>query len=116
MLSTGAEPGAAYNCGVRSFPLVVLYRRTGCHLCDDARTALDAILDARGAAGLGGVEVVERDIDADDDLRRRLTSSIPVIEIGDRTLELAISPGKLRRFVDEALSADPPAAGPHLTS
>jgi hypothetical protein len=69
---------------------------------------LDAILAARGEAR----PIEERDIDLDDELRRRFMTTIPVVEIGDRRYELATSPGKLRRFVAEALetrSGEPPA-------
>ena len=86
----------------------MLYRRAGCHLCDEARATLDAILSARGDAR----PIEERDIDLDEELRRRFMTTIPVVEIGDRRYELATSPGKLRRFVAEALetrSGEPPA-------
>jgi glutaredoxin len=86
---------------VPSSPTVVLYRRAGCHLCDEARATLDAILEARNDAA---PVVEERDIDADEGLQRRFMSTIPVVEIGDRRLELAISPGRLRRFVTDALA------------
>jgi hypothetical protein len=86
-------------------PVIVFYRRTGCHLCDEARTSLDAILKARAVAGGAATRVEERDIDADEHLQRRFMTTIPVVEIGDRRLELAISPAKLRRFVAESLDA-----------
>jgi len=89
---------------VPSSHVVVLYRRAGCHLCDEARTALDAILAAHAVAGPPRPRVEERDIDADDELQRRFMTSIPVVEIGGRRLELAISPSRLRRFVNEALA------------
>jgi Glutaredoxin-like domain (DUF836) len=92
--------------------VIVFYRRAGCHLCDEARTALDAILDARAATGRAPTTVEERDIDADDELRRRFMTTIPVVEIGDRRLELAISPAKLRRFVAESLDAPERAETP----
>jgi glutaredoxin len=87
---------------VPSSPTVVLYRRAGCHLCDEARATLDTILEAR--EGLLPV-VEERDIDVDPDLQRRFMSTVPVVEIGDRRYELAISPGRLRRFVTDALAS-----------
>jgi Glutaredoxin-like domain (DUF836) len=86
-------------------PVIVFYRRAGCHLCDEARASLDAILAARAVDGRARTTVEERDIDADDDLQRRFMTTIPVVEIGDRRLELVISPAKLRRFVAESLDA-----------
>ncbi|HEY3522809.1 MAG TPA: glutaredoxin family protein [Candidatus Limnocylindrales bacterium] len=91
-------------------PTIVLYRRAGCHLCDEARAILDAILAARADGGLVAPAVVERDIDADDELRGRFTTTIPVVEIGDDRLELAISARQLRRFVETALAEEPTTA------
>lgn len=89
-------------------PTVVLYRRAGCHLCDEARAALDALVAERAGAGLSVPTIVERDIDADDELQRRFMTSVPVVEVGDRRLELAVSPAKLRRFVDDVLGPRSP--------
>jgi hypothetical protein len=49
------------------------------------------------------VAIVEIDIAADPDLERAFFAVIPVIEVGDRRLELATSPGRLRRLLDETL-------------
>lgn len=87
-------------------PTLVLYRRAGCHLCDEARAALDAILAARAVAGLAAPPVEERDIDADADLQRRFMTAIPVVEVGDRRLELAISARQIRRFLESALAEE----------
>ena len=54
-------------------PTVVLYGRPGCHLCDDARDALERV---RARAPF---ELVERDITADDALHRRYLVRIPVV-------------------------------------
>jgi hypothetical protein len=85
----------------------VLYRRAGCHLCDEARTTVDAILADLAAGGPNAVaaRVEERDVDADETLRQRFTTTVPVVEVGDRRLELATSPLKIRRFLVEALAA-----------
>ena len=85
-----------------------LYTRPGCHLCDDARTVLDAVLAERAAAGLPCPTVVERDIETNDDWQRAFLATIPVIEAGDRRLELATSPARIRRLLAETLDA--PAA------
>lgn len=84
-------------------PDVVLYSRPGCHLCDDAHEALDALLAERAAAGRPVPAIVERNIDEDADLHRRYAFTIPVVAVGDRELDLATSPAKLRRLLDEAL-------------
>ncbi len=58
--------------------LVTLYTRAGCHLCDEAKQVL--------AAARRHVEFTyeERDIDADDELRRLYNEEVPVIAIDGR--------------------------------
>ena len=55
---------------------LVLYSRPGCHLCDEARDILNALI-----LGMKDVEFAERDIDADDELLRAYLERIPVIEL-----------------------------------
>ena len=83
-------------------PDLVLYMRAGCHLCDDAREILQALLAERVAAGRATPRLVERDIDSDPDLQRRFFATIPVVELGAERVELATSPAKLRRLLDAA--------------
>lgn len=52
-------------------PLVVLYTRVGCHLCDEARVRL-------AEAGLRPREV---DIDTQPELLARFQTCVPVVEI-----------------------------------
>jgi glutaredoxin len=54
---------------------VVLYGRPGCHLCDEARSAILAF---------GGVELREIDIESEDRLLASMLERIPVIEVGGR--------------------------------
>ena len=84
-------------------PELVLYGRPGCHLCEDARVTLEAILVDRRSRGLRAPALVERSIDGDDDLQRRYAFTIPVVTLGGRELELATSPAKLRRLLEDAL-------------
>ena len=84
-------------------PDLVLYSRPGCHLCDETRTMLEALLARRAAAGSTLPRLVERDIDGDDDLTRRYLDRIPVVELGAERLELAVGDAGLRRFLDRAL-------------
>ncbi len=84
-----------------------LYTRPGCHLCDDARALLAAIVEERAGAGLPSPTVIERDIDTNDAWQRAHLTSIPVIELGDRRLELAVSPTRIRRLLADVL--DQPA-------
>jgi len=56
-------------------PRVTLYTRAGCHLCEEAKRAIEA---ARGRADFDYQEV---DIDGDRELRRRYNDQVPVIAI-----------------------------------
>ena len=86
-----------------SLPDLVLYRRDGCHLCDEARTALETVLDARRARRLPTPAVVERDIATDPDLERRFGATIPVVELAGERLELVTSAGRLGRLLARVL-------------
>lgn len=86
-------------------PDLVLYGRAGCHLCDEARAILAALLDERAHAGLLAPTVVERDIDTDPAWERAFFATIPVIELGDRRLELVTSAAKVRRLLVDVLDA-----------
>jgi glutaredoxin len=59
-------------------PLVTLYTRAGCHLCDDAKNVLAA------AQRRAAFDYEERDIDADPELRRLYNEEVPVIAIDGR--------------------------------
>ncbi len=68
-------------------PVLTLYGRPGCHLCDEARAVV-----AR-AAGRVAFELVEVDIERDDELFKRYLERIPVVAVdGEERFEL---------FVDE---------------
>ena len=84
-------------------PVLYLYRRAGCHLCDDARATLGLLLADRGSRGLPAPAIVERDIDLDEDWQRRYALTIPVVALGDRELELATSQAALRRLLEDVL-------------
>ena len=69
---------------------VVLYTRAGCHLCDDAQQLLLT----------HGVVPECIDIDADPDLRERLDTCVPVVEInGKIRFRGRIDPLLLRRLL-----------------
>jgi hypothetical protein len=86
-------------------PDLILYRRAGCVMCDETRSIVDVLLDARQQAGLVTPTLVERDIETNPDWERAFFASIPVIELGDRRLELATSAAKVRRLLADVLDA-----------
>jgi glutaredoxin len=70
---------------------VTLYGRDGCHLCDDARAALERV---RAQAPFTLVEV---DITDDDDLHRRYLERIPVVCLdGEELFEYYVDEAALR--------------------
>jgi glutaredoxin len=71
-----------------STPTLTLYSRPGCHLCDDARAALERVR-ARATFSLHEVN-----IETDEELHRRYLERIPVVTLGDEEL--------FEFFVDEA--------------
>jgi glutaredoxin len=76
-----------------SAPNVVLYTRSGCHLCDDA---LQLLL-------LHGLTPTMVDIDADPTLRMRFDASVPVVEIDGRVrFRGRVEPILLRRILRSA--------------
>ena len=84
-------------------PELILYTRDGCHLCDEARAIVQGLLEDRAARGRRTAAIRERDITTNADWERAYFATIPVVEIDGRRLELATSPAKLRRFLDDAL-------------
>jgi Glutaredoxin-like domain (DUF836) len=87
-------------------PDLVLYGRPDCGLCDETRAVLHALLDDRRKSGRPVPTLVELDIEADPVLERDFGARIPVVELGERRLELVTSAARLRRLLAEALDAE----------
>ena len=86
-----------------SSPTIVLYGKPGCGLCEEARTILDQLLAERAASGRPTALVEERNILTHEAWERAFFQEIPVVEVGQRRLALAISPAKLRLLLAETL-------------
>ena len=72
--------------------IVTLYTRPGCHLCEEARAAIEALRGEPPA-----FELREIDIEADDRLLARMLERIPVVEVdGEIVSELVFEPDRLR--------------------
>ena len=75
---------------------VRLYTREGCHLCREARLALERLQDELNLA----IELV--DIDRDDGLRARYGNAIPVIVIDSRvSFSAPIDEARLRQALED---------------
>jgi hypothetical protein len=86
-------------------PDLVLYERAGCHLCEEAREAIDAVIADRQARGVPVPHLVVRDIETDPDLHRAFLERIPVVDLGGQRIELIVTVGKLRRLFADVLDA-----------
>lgn len=84
-------------------PDLILYGRPGCHLCDEAREMVTALLRQRADAGQATPSLVERNIETNADWQRAYFASIPVVELDDRRIELATSLAKIRRLLVDVL-------------
>jgi glutaredoxin len=71
---------------------VTLYGRPGCHLCDEARAALERVRATHPFT------LVERDIEADDALFKRYLERIPVVVLdGEELFDFFVDEERLRR-------------------
>jgi len=79
---------------------VTLYTRPGCHLCEEAKTAIAPLLREFGAA------LCEVDIENDAVLEERYGWDIPVIFIGARkAAKHRVDLGQFRRQLQESKSS-----------
>ena len=86
-------------------PLLVLYSKPGCGLCDETRELVAALLGERAANGLPTPAFEERDITTNERWERAFFLEIPVVEIGERRLVLATSVTRIRRFLSDSLDS-----------
>lgn len=86
-----------------TLPTLDFYARDGCHLCDEARADLQAVLENRVRRGdpIARVRVV--DVDADAELKRRYGGLIPVMAVGGNELTLVMGRRTIERFLDRTL-------------
>ena len=74
---------------------VTLYGKPGCHLCEEAREAVEEVRVERG------FELEEVDVSVDPRLHARYGERIPVVDIdGREELELYVDAADLRERLD----------------
>jgi len=94
MMNTHAEDARLAASRPRD---VTLYTRPGCHLCDEAKSAIAPLLREFGAV------LREVNIDADPILKERYGWDVPVIFIGQRkAAKHSVDPEQFRRQLQDA--------------
>ena len=84
-------------------PTLTIYRRPGCHLCDDAELLLRDELAERARTGLPPVTVEHVDISTDPELEARYRRKVPVFAVGEIATELVTNARQVRDFLERAL-------------
>jgi hypothetical protein len=80
-------------------PVLTLYGKPGCHLCDDARAVVGEALAGRDVA------LREVDVTLDPVLERRYGERIPVVAVdGDELFDYVVDPDVLRERLDRVAS------------
>jgi coenzyme F420-reducing hydrogenase beta subunit len=77
-------------------PVLTVYGKPGCHLCDDARAAVRDVLAGRD------VGLREVDVTLDPVLERRYGERIPVVALdGEELFDYVVDPDVLRDRLDK---------------
>lgn len=84
-------------------PVLTVYSRVGCHLCDEIRAELQAALEDRAMRGELVPAVTIVDVDTDPDLQARYGGLVPVLALADQELPLVMSGRQVRSFLDRTL-------------
>jgi Glutaredoxin-like domain (DUF836) len=80
-------------------PVLTLYGKPGCHLCDDARAVVGKALAGRDVA------LREVDVTLDPVLERRYGERIPVVAVdGEELFDYVVDPDALRERLDRVES------------
>jgi len=88
----------------KAAPVVTLYSRPGCHLCQEAKAIIEPLLAEFGAT------LYEVNIDVDPDLAAQFGNDIPVIFIGaHKAAKHRVNPQHFRRQLQEALNSREPS-------
>ena len=77
-------------------PTLVLYQRSGCHLCEDMLRELEQLRSERA------VSLTLVDVDTRPELRSRYGDRVPVLEDaqGREICHLFLDPERLQRYMD----------------
>jgi hypothetical protein len=84
-------------------PVLTVYRRAACELCDELAVELQAALEDRARAGAVVPAVTEVDVTTDPELEARYGGLVPVFALGGLELPLVMSGRQARAFLDRTL-------------
>jgi len=84
-------------------PALHFFTRADCELCDDARAALQAVLEQRARRGDPVPRLQVVDVDREEELSLRYGARVPVVAIGDQELSLATSARAIAAFLDRVM-------------
>jgi len=84
-------------------PTLILYARDGCHLCEEARAELQAVLEERVKRGEPIARVRTIDIDTYSELKARYNDFVPVLALNGHELPLVMGRRTIERFLDQTL-------------
>jgi glutaredoxin len=77
-------------------PVITLYGKPGCHLCDDARAVVERVREQHP------FELREVDVSLDPQLNRAYGERIPVVEVdGEELFEYFVDESSLVRRVED---------------
>lgn len=86
-----------------ALPTLKFYRRDGCEPCDEARLALQQVLEERVRRGDRIARVRYINLNEQPSLEAAFGARIPVIAVGEEELSLATSWRQIAQFLDRVL-------------
>ncbi len=84
-------------------PTLTFYRRDNCHLCDEARDALQAVLEGRVRRGDPIPRVREVNLAQQPELERAYGERIPVLALDGQEIALVTSARAISTFLDRVM-------------
>ena len=84
-------------------PTLDFYRREGCEPCDEARLALQLVLEDRVKRGDRVPRVRYRNVDESSTLDSAFGARVPVLAVGAEELSLTVSERSIATFLDRVL-------------
>jgi hypothetical protein len=84
-------------------PTLEFYRRDGCLPCDEARLALQTVLEDRVRRGDPVPRVRYRNVAESETLESAFGARVPVIAVGEDELALILSERSIALFLDRVL-------------